>query len=110
LSEWRLLNPDGKEIVVPVSGRYLANNADVLRTTAPAGWCDYCRTIRHRSRDCTRSIRPAGISLPKCEALWISWSIASAASRHGIALEAASGLVLSAIGRCCRKSPKRLRG
>src|SRR5262249_33245715 len=35
--EWRLLNPDGKEIVVPVSGRYLANNADVLRTTAIAG-------------------------------------------------------------------------
>ena len=35
--EWRLLNPDGKEIVVPVSGRYLANNADVLRATAIAG-------------------------------------------------------------------------
>jgi DNA-binding transcriptional LysR family regulator len=35
--EWRLLNPDGKEIFVPVSGRYLANNADVLRTTAIAG-------------------------------------------------------------------------
>jgi DNA-binding transcriptional LysR family regulator len=35
--EWRLLDPDGKEIVVPVSGRYLANNADVLRTTAIAG-------------------------------------------------------------------------
>jgi DNA-binding transcriptional LysR family regulator len=25
------------QIVVPVSGRYLANNADVLRTTAIAG-------------------------------------------------------------------------
>ena len=24
--EWRLLNPEGDEIVVPVSGRYLANN------------------------------------------------------------------------------------
>jgi DNA-binding transcriptional LysR family regulator len=35
--EWRLLNPDGRVIVVPVSGRYLANNADVLRTTAIAG-------------------------------------------------------------------------
>jgi DNA-binding transcriptional LysR family regulator len=35
--EWRLLNPKGDEIVVPVSGRYLANNADVLRTTAIAG-------------------------------------------------------------------------
>jgi DNA-binding transcriptional LysR family regulator len=35
--EWRLLNPEGDEIVVPVSGRYLANNADVLRTTAIAG-------------------------------------------------------------------------
>src|SRR5262249_6005370 len=35
--EWRLLDPHGKEIVVPVSGRYLANNADVLRTTAIAG-------------------------------------------------------------------------
>ena len=35
--EWRLLNPEGNEIVVPVSGRYLANNADVLRTTAIAG-------------------------------------------------------------------------
>ena len=35
--EWRLLDPNGKEIVVPVSGRYLANNADVLRTTAIAG-------------------------------------------------------------------------
>jgi DNA-binding transcriptional LysR family regulator len=35
--EWRLLNPDGKVIVIPVSGRYLANNADVLRTTAIAG-------------------------------------------------------------------------
>jgi DNA-binding transcriptional LysR family regulator len=33
---WRLLN-DGKEIVVPVAGRYLANNADVLRSTAIAG-------------------------------------------------------------------------
>jgi DNA-binding transcriptional LysR family regulator len=35
--EWRLLNPEGDEIVVPVSGRYLANNADVLRITAIAG-------------------------------------------------------------------------
>ena len=35
--EWRLLNLKGDEIVVPVSGRYLANNADVLRTTAIAG-------------------------------------------------------------------------
>ena len=35
--EWRLLNPKGDEIAVPVSGRYLANNADVLRTTALAG-------------------------------------------------------------------------
>jgi len=35
--EWRLLNSEGKEIVVPVSGRYLANNADVLRTSAIAG-------------------------------------------------------------------------
>jgi DNA-binding transcriptional LysR family regulator len=35
--EWRLLDPNGKEIVVPVSGRYLANNADVLRITAIAG-------------------------------------------------------------------------
>jgi DNA-binding transcriptional LysR family regulator len=35
--EWRLLDPAGKEVVVPVSGRYLANNADVLRTTAIAG-------------------------------------------------------------------------
>jgi LysR substrate binding domain len=35
--EWRLLNSDGRVIVVPVSGRYLANNADVLRTTAIAG-------------------------------------------------------------------------
>jgi DNA-binding transcriptional LysR family regulator len=35
--EWRLLDTNGKEIVVPVSGRYLANNADVLRTTAIAG-------------------------------------------------------------------------
>jgi DNA-binding transcriptional LysR family regulator len=35
--EWRLLGPDRKEIAVPVSGRYLANNADVLRTTAIAG-------------------------------------------------------------------------
>jgi DNA-binding transcriptional LysR family regulator len=35
--EWLLLNPKGDEIVVPVSGRYLANNADVLRTTALAG-------------------------------------------------------------------------
>jgi DNA-binding transcriptional LysR family regulator len=35
--EWRLLNPKGDETVVPVSGRYLANNADVLRTTALAG-------------------------------------------------------------------------
>ena len=34
---WRLLNPMGDEIAVPVSGRYLANNADVLRTTAIAG-------------------------------------------------------------------------
>ena len=34
---WRLLNPDRKELVVPVSGRYLANNGDVLRTTAIAG-------------------------------------------------------------------------
>jgi DNA-binding transcriptional LysR family regulator len=35
--EWRLLNPEGEEIVVPVSGRYLANSADVLRITAIAG-------------------------------------------------------------------------
>jgi DNA-binding transcriptional LysR family regulator len=35
--EWRLLNSDGEEIIVPVSGRYLANNADVLRSTALAG-------------------------------------------------------------------------
>ena len=35
--EWRLLNSKGDEIVVPVSGRYLANNGDVLRTTAIAG-------------------------------------------------------------------------
>jgi DNA-binding transcriptional LysR family regulator len=35
--EWRLLDPAGKEIVVPVSGQYLANNADVLRCTAIAG-------------------------------------------------------------------------
>jgi len=35
--EWRLLDPTGHEIVAPVSGRYLANNADVLRTTAIAG-------------------------------------------------------------------------
>src|SRR5215467_5920694 len=35
--EWRLLNPKGGEIVVPVSGGYLANNGDVLRTTALAG-------------------------------------------------------------------------
>jgi DNA-binding transcriptional LysR family regulator len=35
--EWRLLDPDDREIVVPVSGRYLANNADVLRTAAIAG-------------------------------------------------------------------------
>jgi DNA-binding transcriptional LysR family regulator len=35
--EWRLLNPKGDEIVVPVSGPYLANNGDVLRTTAIAG-------------------------------------------------------------------------
>src|SRR5215468_1936691 len=35
--EWRLLDKQGAEIVVPVSGRYLANNADVLRTTAIAG-------------------------------------------------------------------------
>jgi len=34
---WRLLNPRGDEIVVPVSGRYLANNGDVLRTSAIAG-------------------------------------------------------------------------
>src|SRR5215469_3064810 len=79
--EWRLRNPKGDEIVVPVSGRYLANNADVLRTTALAGggiillptfivgedlragrWCAYCPTIRRRSRDCMRFIRPGGIS------------------------------------------------
>ena len=35
--EWRLLDPAGSEIAVPVSGRYLANNADVLRSTALAG-------------------------------------------------------------------------
>ena len=35
--EWRLRDPTGAEIVVPVSGRYLANNADVLRSTALAG-------------------------------------------------------------------------
>ncbi len=35
--EWRLLDPAGTEIVVSVSGRYLANNADVLRSTAIAG-------------------------------------------------------------------------
>jgi len=35
--EWRLLNREGEPIVVPVSGRYLANNADVLRSTAIAG-------------------------------------------------------------------------
>src|SRR4029077_3364514 len=35
--EWRLLDSRGAEIVVPVSGRYLANNADVLRSTAIAG-------------------------------------------------------------------------
>jgi DNA-binding transcriptional LysR family regulator len=33
---WRLLDA-GNEIVVPVAGRYLANNADVLRSTAIAG-------------------------------------------------------------------------
>jgi DNA-binding transcriptional LysR family regulator len=35
--EWHLQDPTGAEIVVPVSGRYLANNADVLRSTALAG-------------------------------------------------------------------------
>ena len=35
--EWRLLDSKGAEVVVPVSGRYLANNADVLRSTAIAG-------------------------------------------------------------------------
>jgi DNA-binding transcriptional LysR family regulator len=35
--EWRLLDPAGSEIAVPVSGRYLAHNADVLRSTALAG-------------------------------------------------------------------------
>jgi DNA-binding transcriptional LysR family regulator len=35
--EWHLLDSAGAEIVVPVSGRYLANNADVLRFTALAG-------------------------------------------------------------------------
>jgi DNA-binding transcriptional LysR family regulator len=35
--EWRLLNSNGEEIIVPISGRYLANNADVLRSTALAG-------------------------------------------------------------------------
>jgi len=35
--EWRLLDSAGTEIAVPVSGRYLANNADVLRSTAIAG-------------------------------------------------------------------------
>jgi DNA-binding transcriptional LysR family regulator len=34
---WHLLDRAGDEIVVPVSGRYLANNADVLRSTAVAG-------------------------------------------------------------------------
>src|SRR5262245_9176235 len=48
-----------------------------------------------------RSIRPAGISRPRCGALWIFWSIASAACRHGIALETASGLALE-ISRECR--------
>jgi len=35
--EWHLRDPTGADIVVPVSGRYLANNADVLRSTALAG-------------------------------------------------------------------------
>jgi DNA-binding transcriptional LysR family regulator len=35
--EWRLLNSNGEEIIVPISGRYLANNADVLSSTALAG-------------------------------------------------------------------------
>src|SRR6516225_10707095 len=36
--EWRLSDGAGAEIVAPVSGRYLANNADVLCSTAsPAG-------------------------------------------------------------------------
>ena len=32
----------------------------------PAGWCNCYRIIRHRSRDCTDSICPAGISRPRC--------------------------------------------
>jgi DNA-binding transcriptional LysR family regulator len=39
--EWRLLDSAGTETAVPVSGRYLANNADVLRSTAIAGGGNY---------------------------------------------------------------------
>jgi LysR substrate binding domain len=105
--EWRLLDSNGKEIVVPVSGRYLANNADVLRTTAIAGGgVILCPTFivgddlragrlvrllpnyRHRSRGCMRSIHLAGISRRRCEVSWISSSPALAASLHGTAFDA----------------------
>ena len=35
--EWRLSDGAGIEIAIPISGRYLANNGDVLRSTAIAG-------------------------------------------------------------------------
>jgi DNA-binding transcriptional LysR family regulator len=104
--EWRLLDPAGSEIAVPVRG-------DILPTTPtccapprlPAAASSWPRlscsariyalaassacflSIRRRSRRCMRCIRPAGISRQRCAALSTSSSPASAASRFGIAAE-----------------------
>jgi DNA-binding transcriptional LysR family regulator len=72
--EWRLRDPTDAEIVVPVSGRYLANNADVLRSTALAGG----GIILVRTRR-------VGISRQRYGPLLIFSSFASAASLHGTA-------------------------